>query len=213
MTVGEAAEQEAGPASVEPQEDLDSEALARASDRIERLLGELRATTAPAAWARVQELVTSLTTIYGRGLERTLEIFAASGDGRGIDERTRGTLGDDPLVGSLLLLHGLHPAPIEERVARAVNRVRRALGHSGGEIEVSPIDAAGCLRLRICGDWQASPIPAAGVEAALRRAVEEAAPDLVELVIAREGAFPQAHAGLVQIDLARSRRSAGEAAP
>jgi hypothetical protein len=186
--------------------DVDADDLRRASDRIERLLGELRASTAPATWARIQELVSSMTTIYGRGLARTLEIFAETD---GVDDRTRTALCEDSLVGSLLLLHGLHPSPIEERVARAVEEVRRAVGASGGQIEVAPISAAGSVTVRISGDWRRSPVPPDAIEAAVRRAIEEAAPDLVRLDIGREGAH-SAPTGLVQIDLTRSRRDASE---
>ena len=190
-------------ASSEPPNDDEVDALRRTSDRIERLLGELRASTAPAAWARIEELVSLLTTIYGQGLARTLEAFAERG---GIDERTRARLCDDPLVASLLLLHGLHPASLEERIARAIDRVRSAIGQAAGEIAVSPIDEAGALEVRLSGDWRRSPVPAAGIQAALRRAIEEAAPDLTHLAIESEGSFSASSSGLVQIDLARSRQ-------
>jgi len=197
---------------------LGAEALRRASDRIERLLGELRSSTAPATWARIHELVSSMTTIYGRGLGRTLEIFAEAA--AGIDETTRTALCEDTLVGSLLLLHGLHPSPIEERVSAAVERVRRAMGASGGQIEAAPIASNGSITVHVSGDWRTSRVPPDAIEAALRRAIEEAAPDLVRLDIDREELEgsplpsngmnrtpPAASAtGLVQIDLTRSRR-------
>jgi hypothetical protein len=188
------------------QGDDDVEVLHRTSDRIERLLGELRGSTSPAAWARIEELVASLTGVYGRGLERVLEAFAGE---RGIDGEARERLCRDPLVESLLLLHGLHPAPTEERVARAVDRVRVAIGHAGGEIDVSFDEAATALTLRLAGDWRRCPVPAAAIEAALRRAVEEAAPEIARVAIEEEGVFATATSqgqGLIQIDLTRSHR-------
>jgi hypothetical protein len=138
-----------------------------------------------------------------------LEAFAG---GKGIDPRTRAALCDDPLVVSLLLLHGLHPVPTEERVTHAIDRLRRAIGPGAGTIEVSAPDAAGSLKVRLSGDWRASPIPPSGIEAALRRAIEEAAPELVQLDIMTDGTFPAATKGLVQIDLTRSRQRAGNGA-
>jgi hypothetical protein len=187
--------------------DDDAEALRGTSERVERLLADLRASVAPAAWARVQELVASLTTLYGEGLARTLRVFAGRGS---IDGETREKLCDDAVIASLLLLHGLHPSPIEERVARAVRRMERSVGAavSGGTVEIAVLDGPGSFEVRLCGDWRGSSLGGAGLEAALRRAVEEAAPDLEHLAITREGAFrvPPSSDRLVQIDLTRSRR-------
>lgn len=193
-------------APAESPEDREVDAFRQASDRVERLLGELRTSTAPAAWVRIQELVSSLTFLYGTGFRRLLETFAA---GKGIDPRTRAELCDDPVVVSLLLLHGLHPVPPEERVAHAIDRVRRAIGPGGGTIEAPAPDASGTLKVRLSGDWSGSPVPASGIEAALRRAIEEAAPELLRLDIATEGTFPASTKGLVQIDLSRSRHPTG----
>jgi hypothetical protein len=196
-------------AHVEEARDEDEEALQRTGDRIQHLLGELRNSTAPTAWARIEELVAALTTIYGTGLARTLAAFSGAG---GIDARARAQLCEDPLVGSLLLLHGLHPVAIDERVALAVERVRLAIGQAAtGEIEIAPVDEAAMLRVRLSGDWQSSPLGWSSVEVALRRAIEEAAPDLASISIEGENLFSPSPKGLVQIDLKRSRRSATEA--
>jgi Fe-S cluster biogenesis protein NfuA len=191
-------------------EEDDAESLRRKSDRIERLLGELRGATSPAAWGRIEELVSSMTAIYGHGLERMLEIFARGGK---IDAAIRAELCDDPLIESLLLLHGLHPAPTEERVTRAVDRVRDAIGSGGGNIEASPVDPEGAVTVRLRGDWRRCPVHAGAIEAALRRSLEESAPELVQIGFENDGDFPPSSSAspasptLVQIDLSRSRRA------
>ncbi|MDB4995485.1 MAG: hypothetical protein JWM74_2917, partial [Myxococcaceae bacterium] len=135
--------------------------------------------------------------------------FARAG---GIDPRARVELCEDPLVGSLLLLHGLHPVGIDERVALAVERVRLAIGQAAtGEIDVAPVDDAAMLRVRLSGDWRSSPLGWSAIEVALRRAIEEAAPDLSSISIEGENLFSPSPNGLVQIDLGRSRRAAPEA--
>ena len=72
------------------------------ADRIESLLDELRSATEGRVWLRVEELVRLLTDLYGAGLARTLELADDHPD-----LITR--LGRDELVGSLLVLHDLHP--------------------------------------------------------------------------------------------------------
>jgi Fe-S cluster biogenesis protein NfuA len=175
----------------------------RASERIERLLGELQGAVSPAAWTRVEELLATLTSVYGRGLGRVLEIFAdAGGDG----DEARARLLDDPLIASLMLLHGLHPESVEERVLRAIERVRRAIGKGAGEIEIASLDEARRrVTLSLTGSWRACPTPRHALEAALRRAIEELAPEVADTAIEGAPELASAKSELVQIDLARSR--------
>ena len=57
----------------------------------------------------------------------------------------------DGLVSSLLLLHGIHPVPVERRVAEALERLRPRLRSSGGDVEL--VRATGeVIRVRLRGD-------------------------------------------------------------
>ena len=82
-------------------------------------------------------------------------------------------------------------------------------GRAAGKSRWPPSRRPESVTVRISGDWRRSPVPPDAIEAAVRRAIEEAAPDLVRLDIGREGAH-SAPTGLVQIDLTRSRRDASE---
>ena len=46
------------------------------------------------------------------------------------------TLADDPLVATLLMIHDLHPVPLEARVAEALERVRPYMESHGGDVEL-----------------------------------------------------------------------------
>jgi hypothetical protein len=99
--------------------------------------------------------------LHGAGMERVLEVISRSGEASsGILE----SLSRDPLVGSLLILHGLHPVDLETRVQRALE------GVPGTEI-VALED--GLLRLSVRH----------GSEAAAREALSAAAPDLTDVVV------------------------------
>jgi hypothetical protein len=82
--------------------------LRREGDRIAQLIDDLGALGGAPIRQRVEELVRRLVHLYGTGLGRLMQILG--GDGR-IDDDARARLRDDPLVASLLLLHGLHPDP------------------------------------------------------------------------------------------------------
>jgi hypothetical protein len=67
--------------------------------------------------AQAQELVRLLMSLYGEGLSTMLDIVRTEGGGsQAILER----FATDPFVASLLVLHDLHPHPLEMRVKRAL---------------------------------------------------------------------------------------------
>src|SRR5262250_3253386 len=103
----------------------------QAGERIEELLAALRARGGAAA-DTAEELVRLLVGMYGDGLAAIMAALAEEGAaGRAI----AGRLTADPLVESLLLLHGLHPLDVDARIQRALDRMRPYLGSHAGEIQ------------------------------------------------------------------------------
>jgi Fe-S cluster biogenesis protein NfuA len=151
-------------------------------ERVQELLGSLDEIADPVAQARVQELVGTVLELYGAGLERILGVVADAGEGA---LHIRNALLDDGIVASLLLIHGLYPIPLEERVAEAVESVRPFLASHGGDVEILGVDD-GIARLRLQGSCNGCPASASTLEHALKEAIDEAAPDLLELHV--EGA-------------------------
>ncbi|MEU1782685.1 NifU family protein [Streptomyces abikoensis] len=138
--------------------------LTRADD----LLGQLEAAPGPTARTAL-EAVRVLTELYGEALARVLDAA-----GPALAER----LADDELVGHLLALHGIHPEPVERRVARAVEAVRPAVRDRGGELRLAGVaDGVATVRLRTSG----CPSSAAGLADAVREAVLALAPELSDV--------------------------------
>ncbi|BDG01373.1 NifU family protein [Anaeromyxobacter oryzae] len=150
-------------------------------DRIARLLDELRGMAGPTTWQRIEELVRRVVGLYGAGLGRMLALAAA--DSGRLDPALVARLCDDELVSSLLLLHGLHPLPTEERLARAVEALRAQLG-ADVQLDLLGVGADGVVRLRLA----VAPGGCASSGAALARAVEqsllEAAPEVARVELA-----------------------------
>ena len=137
--------------------------------------------------------------MYGAGLERIVGALLAAGeDGRA----DRGRAADDPLVATLLLIHDLHPVPLEERVQAALDSVRPYMESHGGNVELLSLeDGVARIRLRgSCSDCSASSVT---LELAIKQALEEAAPDLDGLEV--EGVAPQTIDGLGAADGHRLR--------
>jgi Fe-S cluster biogenesis protein NfuA len=152
-------------------------------ERVQDLLGSLDEIADPVAQARVQELVGTVLELYGAGLERILGVIADAGEGA---IHIRKALLDDGIVASLLLIHGLYPVPLEERIAEAVESVRPFLASHGGGVEILSVED-GVARLRLQGSCNGCPASASTLEHALKEAIDEAAPDLLALEV--EGAI------------------------
>ncbi len=160
--------------------------VAQAGERIEELLASLRARGGPAA-DTAEELVRLLVGMYGDGLAAIMAALAEEGEpGRAIMAR----LTADPLVEGLLLLHGLHPLDTDARIQRALDRVRPYLGsHAGGVQYLGVSD--GVARLRLEGSCHGCPSSTITVRLAIEGAVQDAAPEVTEVVVEGMTAPPE----------------------
>ncbi|MCU1347307.1 MAG: hypothetical protein JWO56_337 [Acidobacteria bacterium] len=156
--------------------------LQKQTHEIESLLANLETIGDDEARATSLALVRALTELYGNGIERMLELTAEL-TGVGTIER----IAEDPLVGSLLLLHGLHPDDTETRVIKALERVRPYLGSHGGDVELAGIDG-GVVRLRMKGTCQGCPSSTRTMKLAIEDAVFDAAPEVTAIVAEGEAA-------------------------
>jgi Fe-S cluster biogenesis protein NfuA len=166
--------------------------------RVEALLAELEETAAGVPRDRAIELVQALLDLYGEGLRRMVVEIAARDDGT-----MAAALAGDELVSHLLLLHGLHPVPLEQRVRGALDGVRPYLESHGGDVELLGIDD-GVVRLALEGTCDGCPSSASTLSLAIEEAVRKAAPDVEGIEAA--GVAPPAPAPLLQIGLSDALR-------
>ena len=155
--------------------------------RLARLLTDAEAACGPVAWPRVESVITALVELYGAGLERLL---ASARDAASSTSTLDDLLVGDELVSSLLLLHGLHPVPLERRLDEALARLRIEEPHAAALSVVEIVD--GVVRLRL--EDPNAPLPPPPGHA-VARASERHAPELAGIHI--EPAGPPRGPGLV----------------
>src|SRR5215470_8901165 len=159
--------------------------VAQAGERIEELLGALRARGGAAA-DTAEELVRLLVGMYGDGLAAIMAALADEGAaGRAIIDR----LTADPLVEGLLLLHGLHPLDTGARIQRALDRIRPYLGSHAGGVQYLGV-SEGVARLRLEGSCHGCPSSTVTVRLAITGAVQDAAPEVSDVVVEGMTAAP-----------------------
>ena len=172
------------------------------SARVEELLDALKSGGFGGAAPAAEELVGLLVGLYGDGLTQIVTILAEAGpDGAALVAK----LADDPLVESLLLLHGLHPLDVDARIQRALDRVRPYLGsHAGGVEYLGVVD--GVARLKLEGSCSGCPSSTVTVQLAIEGAVRDAAPEVTDVVVEGMTAAPAA------ADIAADRQAPGRGA-
>jgi Fe-S cluster biogenesis protein NfuA len=150
--------------------------------RLDELLEGLESAPDPMTRSAI-EAVRLMTEVYGEALARVMD----HADGQ-LAER----LADDELLGHLLVLHALHPEPVELRAARAVERLRPAVRERGGDVEWAGVEGdVGRVRLTAgggCGSGCGG--GSADVTAVVREAVLAVAPELTSVEPVRTAAAP-----------------------
>jgi Fe-S cluster biogenesis protein NfuA/nitrite reductase/ring-hydroxylating ferredoxin subunit len=125
------------------------------------------------------ELAAAIVQLYGEGLTR---IFDALGEEGAEVTRVRERLTEDGVVASLMLIHGLYPVPLHERVAQALGEVRPYLDSHGGDVELLGIED-GVVRLKLVGHCRTCSVSSATLELVVEDALRAAAPDLAGMEV------------------------------
>lgn len=167
-------------------------------ERFQELVARLESIDDVEARGTAEDLIGTMLELYGEGLERIVGALDAAPE-------VRDALAQDGVVASLLLIHGLYPVPLAERVEAALVSVRPYLESHGGGVELVRIEE-GVAHLRLRGSCDGCPASASTLELAIREALDEAAPDLDGIEVE----------GLVEPSARRPQRLlplAGETAP
>jgi Fe-S cluster biogenesis protein NfuA/nitrite reductase/ring-hydroxylating ferredoxin subunit len=160
----------------------------RKAQRVESLVQEIEALEDEGAKRSAVEAVQALLDLHGDALHRILELAGPEAVAR---------LAQDEAVSGLLLLHGLHPIALEDRVRQALDGVRPYLGSHGGGVEVLAI-REGVVRLRLEGSCHGCPSSTATLKYAIEQAIMEGAPDVARIDV--EGVVqPAAPPGFVPL--------------
>jgi Fe-S cluster biogenesis protein NfuA len=179
---------------------------AACGERIERLL-EASAASGPVAQERAEELVRLVVELYGAGLERLLDIAYEAG---ALTDDLLAALAKDELVAGLLLVHGLHPYGVQERVERALASVRPYFESHGGDMRLVEVSDDGVVTLQLIGSCDGCASSTATLESTVEDAIRAAAPEIVRIDVQSP---PQeaAVSGVIPVDQLTSRLRAGAA--
>ena len=182
---------------------MDDRAAREQVARVEALLEEVESLPDADARETATELVGAVVELYGEGLDRVLSLATSDHPG-GLDQALAG----DELVSHLLLLHGLHPVPVQLRVEGALDEVRPYLDSHGGNVELLGV-GDGVARVRLEGSCSGCPSSTMTLKLAIEEAIHKAAPE-IEAVEAEGVADEDPGPQLLQIEMQPAGGRSGE---
>ncbi len=174
---------------------IDEKNLQQRMQQIEILTQEIEALPDQNARTKAVELMQLLMEYHGAALERVMEIVSRAGTA---GSEIFDDLSKDELAASVLLLYGLHPLEIEERVVSALERVRPFLKSRGGDVELLGVED-GIVRLNLFGNCNGYSSASESLKQAIEKAIYEAAPDIAAIKVENAAEQPPADVHFVQI--------------
>jgi NifU-like domain len=171
---------------------MDNNEFQAHTQQVEKLVRRVNELPDKNARATALELLRSVMDFHGATLSRIVELLSESETHRA----SLSKLATDPLICGLLVLYGIHPLPLEQRVAEAIEKLRVQLQKQGAGVELLVIGDDG-IRVKV----QTSAHGLAASPGKIRQAVEQAilgaAPEVTHLSI--EGVAPTGFVPLDQI--------------
>jgi Fe-S cluster biogenesis protein NfuA len=158
--------------------DDDRPRLEEALHRIDTLASALDQVADAGAREAARELVELVLDLHGLALARSLAIIASAENGGELVER----LAQDEQVRAALLLHGLHPEPVEARIGKALEGLQPQLGMLGCRLRLIKV-GAGIVRLRLEGAHGPEGMRSLGLRQQIEAAIIDEAPDIDDIVI------------------------------
>lgn len=168
--------------------------------RVEKMVERANALPDGQARATAIELLQAVMDLHGAAMSRTVELLSESESHRA----SLAKLAADPLVCGLFVLYGIHPVTLEERVTRAIEKLRPHLQKQGGDVQLLGISDA-TVRARIQTQAHGLAALPEKMRNAVEQAVLEAAPEVVSLIV--EGVTPSGFVPLNRIQTATKEKT------
>lgn len=173
---------------------MNSGEFQQSAGKIEELLERASALADADARATALELVQSFMDLQGAAITRVMEILIESGEsGRSVLAK----LGKDPVVCGLMVLYGVHPVTLADRVKGAIEQVTPQLRKNSASVELIDVtETAVRIKLETTAHGCGSSPDAA--KQLVEQAIREAAPEIAEVIA--EGA-PSNATGFISVNM------------
>ena len=157
---------------------MDNAEFQQHAEQIEQLVQRVTAIPDDDARTAALELMQALMDLHGSGLSRIVELLSESGES---GRNSLAELSRDPLICGLLVLYGVHPVPVEQRVAFAIEKIQPQLRKRGGNVELLEV-IDGTVRIALHASGNGCHSSPDALKPLVEQAIREAAPEIVEVI-------------------------------
>lgn len=149
------------------------------AEEVDRLVQRVSALEDQEARTAALDLLQASMDFHGAALSRIVEILSEAGEaGRSLLAK----LGADPLICGLLVLYGIHPVALEDRIAGALKKIAPQLRKQNAAAELLRIEES-VVRIRIKNSGHGCGSSSAALKPVVQQAILEAAPEVAEIVV------------------------------
>lgn len=148
------------------------------TQKVDELVQRVNAWPDETARSTALELLQSMMDLHGAAMSRVVEVLSESGEA---GRANLAKVGADPLVCGLLVLYGIHPLTLEERVNGAIERLAPQLHKQEATVELLGVtDGAVRVRIQKLANSHGSPEKQ---RLAVEQAILEVAPEVADIAI------------------------------
>jgi Fe-S cluster biogenesis protein NfuA len=162
--------------------------------KIEELLERATGLTDPGARATALELVQSFMDLQGAAVARIVDILSESGES---GRNALAKLGKDPMVCGLMVLYGVHPVALEDRVKGAIEQVAPQLRKNSANVELVDVTES-AVHIKIETTAQGCGSSPDAAKQLVEQAIRGAAPEIAEVIA--EGS-PSNSTGFISLNM------------
>ena len=154
----------------------ETETLEQSLARLEKLMATLESIADATGREAARELLALVLDLHARSLAQLSAIIAASDNGAALLEK----IVEDRALRAILLLHGLHPQSVEERLQEVVARMQAQWRARGLHVSLMSASRAFAM-VQLQRNGVAEPTDQLRLE--IENALTDAAPDLDDILI------------------------------
>jgi hypothetical protein len=147
--------------------------------KLDERLEQVTALTDDSVRRLALELLQASMDLHGAVVSRIVDLLSQSSDA---SRSSLATLGRDPLICGLLVLYGVHPLTLDERISDAMKRLEPDVHKAGVRLELLGIQE-GVVRVRIAKDHGGYSTPAENLKSTIEQTIIQSAPEATEINI------------------------------
>ncbi|HZQ19350.1 MAG TPA: hypothetical protein VFA90_11545 [Terriglobales bacterium] len=176
---------------------MDGNDFQKSTERIEQLIQRVTSLKDEQARATALDLLQSLMDFHAAALSRVIEVLSGSGEGRSVLAK----LNEDPLICGLLVLYGIHPLPLRQRVDRAVEKAGEQLRKQNATVDLVRVTETS-VQVKVQRSKHGCFLSPQKLRFIVEHAVREIAPEIVDIIV---DGIPNSDSAFIPVEMIQSR--------